>query len=164
MSQNAHIRAGFSVAGIVWAFTRMVKGTFYWMPVTWLSHMLDCQLFGVDAGAHHLMSVGYHAANAVLVFLFLRRLTGAFWRSAVVAALFAWHPLQVDSVAWIAERKNLVSAFFLLLTLMAYVRYARPPGPGRLTRSCFFCFALRSWPSRRQWSRQASCWSWTSGR
>ena len=91
--------------------------------MTWLSHMLDCQLFGVNPGAHHLMSVGYHAANAVLLFVFLQRITGAFWRSAMVAALFAWHPLQVDSVAWIAERKNLVSTFFLLLCLMAYVRY-----------------------------------------
>ena len=128
---NPHIRTGFTVAGIVWAFREFVGDTFYWMPMSWLSHMLDCQLFGVDAGAHHLMNVGYHAANAVLVFLLLRQLTGAFWRSAAVAALFAWHPLQVDSVAWVAERKNLLCAFFLLLTLMAYVRYVRKPAPAQ---------------------------------
>jgi tetratricopeptide (TPR) repeat protein len=148
VGENVHIRSGFSVAGIVWAFTKMVKDTFYWMPMTWLSHMLDCQLFGVNPGAHHLMSVAYHAANAVLVFLLLRQVTGAFWRSAVVAALFAWHPLQVDSVAWIAERKNLVSAFFLLLTLMAYVRYARNPAPARYILAFFLlCLAVMAKPA-----------------
>ena len=148
VGENVHIRSGFSVAGIVWAFTKMVKDTFYWMPTTWLSHMLDCQLFGVNPGAHHLMSVAYHAVNAVLVLLLLRQMTGAFWRSAIVAALFAWHPLQVDSVAWIAERKNLVSALFLLLTLMAYVRYARKPGPGRYVLVfLLLCLAVMAKPS-----------------
>src|SRR5205085_3639919 len=122
----------FSAAGLVWAFREFVGDTFYWMPMTWLSHMLDCQLFGVNAGAHHLMNVAYHAANAVLVFLFLRQMTGALWRSALVAALFAWHPLHVESVAWASERKDVLSTFFWLLTMMAYVRYVKESKAARL--------------------------------
>jgi tetratricopeptide (TPR) repeat protein len=96
-----------------------------WHPVTMLSHVLDCQFYGLNPWGHHLTSLLFHAANTVLVFLFLRRLTGTFWRSACVAALFAWHPLHVESVAWIAERKDVLSTFFGLLSLLAYVRYAR---------------------------------------
>ncbi len=95
-----------------------------WHPVTTFSHMLDCQLFGLNAGKHHLTNVLIHAVNAVLLFLLLNRLTGAAWRSGVVAALFAWHPLHVESVAWIAERKDLLSTFFAFLALLAYSRYA----------------------------------------
>ena len=96
-----------------------------WQPVTMFSHMVDCQLYGLKAGGHHFTSVLIHALNAVLVLVLFRRLTGAFWRSACVAALFAWHPLHVESVAWVAERKDVLSTCFGLLALLAYVRYAR---------------------------------------
>jgi Tfp pilus assembly protein PilF len=95
-----------------------------WQPLTWLSHALDCQVFGIKPGGHHATSLILHALNSVLVFLVLRQLTGAFWRSAAVAAFFAWHPLHVESAAWISERKGLLGALFWLLSLWAYTRYA----------------------------------------
>ena len=125
VTDNLRVQAGLTQAGIVWAFTRLHGDRTYWHPVTWLSHMVDCQLFGLNAGAHHLINVLFHAINVVVLFGVLRRLTGATGRSAIVAALFALHPLQVDTVAWVAERKNLLSAFFLLLTVWAYAQYAR---------------------------------------
>src|SRR5439155_4877339 len=95
----------------------------YWHPLTWMSHMLDCSLFGLNPGAHHYMSLFFHTLNAVLVFLLLLHLTGATYRSAFVAALFALHPLHVESVAWLAERKDLLSTLFWLLTMFAYSWY-----------------------------------------
>src|SRR5205823_4891920 len=95
-----------------------------WHPLTWLSHMVDCHLWGLNAGLHHLINVGFHAENSVLLFLVLYAMTDKLWRSAFVAALFAWHPLHVESVAWVAERKDVLSTFFWLLTMAAYVRYA----------------------------------------
>jgi protein O-mannosyl-transferase len=124
VSENPHVQPGFSKAGVEWAFARAAGETTYWHPLTWLSHMLDCQLFGLRPGPHHLTNVCFHIANSLLLLLVLKRMTGALWRSATVAALFACHPLQVDSVAWIAERKNVLSAFFWMLTILAYVRYA----------------------------------------
>ena len=100
----------------------------YWHPLTLLSHMLDCQLFGLNPWGHHLTSVLLHALNAVLVFMLLQQMTGATWRSLLVAALFAVHPLRVESVAWVAERKDVLSAFFGLLCLWAYARYAQQSG------------------------------------
>ena len=94
-----------------------------WIPLTTLSHMLDCQIFGLHAGGHHLVNVLWHAANAVLLFLVLRQMTGSLWRSAFVAALFAVHPLRAESVAWVSERKDVLSGFFFLLAIGAYVRY-----------------------------------------
>lgn len=123
--ENALIRQGFTVAGVRFAFLELHGKETYWHPVTWLSHMLDCQLFGVKPGPHHLVNVLFHAANAALLFLWLQSLTGRLWRSAAVAMLFAWHPLQVDTVAWIAERKNLLSALFWILALWAYTRWTR---------------------------------------
>jgi hypothetical protein len=120
---NPQVRNGLSAEGIVSAFTKSHAAN--WHPLTWLSHMLDAQLFGLIPGAHHLVSVAFHAANAALLFLLLQQLTGATWRSALVAALFAWHPLRVESVAWISERKDVLSGCFWILTLMAYVRYVR---------------------------------------
>jgi len=120
---NPHVAAGLTWPGVVWAFT-----TFYaanWHPLTWLSHMLDVQLFGMHAGGHHAVNVLFHAANTVLLFLLLKRLTGAIWRSAFVAALFGFHPLHVESVAWVAERKDVLSTFFFMLTLFFYTRYAQ---------------------------------------
>jgi Flp pilus assembly protein TadD len=125
VSENAHVQAGLTRAGLAWAFFNLHGEHTYWHPVTWVSHMLDCQLFGVNPGAHHLVNAIFHAANAVLLFLLLKQMTAAFWRSLLVAALFALHPLQVDTVAWITERKNVLSTLFWLLATMAYVRYAR---------------------------------------
>ena len=120
---NSTVQKGLTWWGLVWSFVDV--HVFNWHPVTWLSHMLDCQLFGLHAGGHHLVSVLLHCANVVLLFLLLRSMTGAFWRSIFAAALFAWHPLRVESVAWISERKDVLSGFFFLLTLLAYVRYVR---------------------------------------
>jgi tetratricopeptide (TPR) repeat protein len=117
---NPGVNGGLTWDGVAWAFTGKAD---YWHPLTWLSHMLDWQLYGDQAGGHHLTSVLWHAANAVLAFLVLRRLTGAFWMSASYAALFAWHPLRVESVAWITERKDVMSGCFFLLTLWSYAAY-----------------------------------------
>ncbi len=124
VTDNPHVRAGLTREGVVWAFRRVHGEGTYWHPLTWVSHMLDCQLYGLQPWGHHLTSVLLHAANVVLVFLVFWRMTGAFWRCALLAALFALHPLQVDAVAWVAERKTLLSAFFWLLATGAYVRYA----------------------------------------
>jgi Flp pilus assembly protein TadD len=129
VSRNPHVQAGLTLEGLGWALTTVQESN--WHPVTWLSHMLDCQLFGLDAGRHHMVNVALHAANAVLLFLLLRRMTKSRWPSAVVAALFALHPLHVESVAWIAERKDVLSTFFGLLALGAYLRYVEQPGRGR---------------------------------
>ena len=121
VSRNEHVLRGLTWSGIIWAFTHVHAG--YWLPLTWLSHMLDVQLFGRDAGAHLLVSAALHAVNSSLLFLFLRKATNTFWRSAVVAALFAVHPLHVESVAWVAERKDTLSTLLFLLCLVAYTRY-----------------------------------------
>ncbi|HWW02647.1 MAG TPA: tetratricopeptide repeat protein [Candidatus Acidoferrum sp.] len=122
VTANAHVQTGLTLANITWAFTTGHASN--WHPLTWLSHMLDCQLFGIRPGPQHLVNLAFHIANTLLLFLVLRRLTGAHWRSAIVAALFAFHPLHVESVAWISERKDVLSTFFFLLALAAYVRYA----------------------------------------
>ena len=123
VSENPVTQAGLTWQGLQWAFTGIHVGN--WHPASWLSHMVDCQLFGLNAGAHHLVSVLFHIANTLLLFAILHSLTGARWRSAGVAALFAWHPMHVESVAWVAERKDVLSTFFWLLTIMAYARYAQ---------------------------------------
>src|SRR5262249_23036835 len=102
-----------------------------WHPLTWLSHMTDCQVFGLHAGVHHFINLLWHTANTIALFLVLRFMTGATWRSAWVAALFALHPLHVQSVAWVAERKDVLSTFFGIIALGAYAWYARRPGLGR---------------------------------
>jgi tetratricopeptide (TPR) repeat protein len=121
---NPHVNSGLKLRNIAWAFdvTSPEKKT-YWHPLSWISHMVDCQLFELNPGGHHLMNLLFHCMNAVLLFLVLRRATGALWKSAVAAALFAFHPVNVDSVAWVAERKNLLSTFFWLLTMYAYIFY-----------------------------------------
>jgi len=123
VTDNPHIQPGLTWAGLSWAFGRCHGEHTYWHPLTWVSHMLDCQFFGLNPAGHHLTSLLLHVVNVVLVFVVFRRMTGDFWRPAAVAALFALHPLQVDTVAWVAERKNLLSAMFWLLTMWAYVRY-----------------------------------------
>jgi cytochrome c-type biogenesis protein CcmH/NrfG len=131
VTENRHVQAGLSGPGLAWAFLNLHGEHTYWHPITWVSHMLDCQLFGLNPGPHHLVNVAYHIANALLLLVVLRRMTGAFWRSAMVAGLFALHPLQVDTVAWVTERKNVLSTFFWLLTVWAYVGYAE----GRMRKS-----------------------------
>jgi tetratricopeptide (TPR) repeat protein len=120
---NPHVTSGLSGTNFVWAFTTSEQAN--WHPVTWLSHQLDCTMFGINAGGHHLVNLLYHVANTLLLFFFLRSATGAVWRSAFVAALFAWHPMHVESVAWASERKDVLSTFFWLLALLAYLAYAR---------------------------------------
>jgi protein O-mannosyl-transferase len=120
--ENRVVGQGLTWAGVVWAFRTGHAGN--WHPVTWLSHMADVQLFGLRPGPHHLVNLLFHVANALLLFLLLRRMTDALWRSAFVAALFAVHPLHVESVAWVAERKDVLSTFFGLLAIWAYVGYA----------------------------------------
>jgi tetratricopeptide (TPR) repeat protein len=125
VTENPHVQGGLSWEGVKWAFQLTQGQVDYWHPLTWLSLMLDESLFGPTASGLHLTNVALHAANSVLVLLLLRLLTGAVWRSAVVAALFALHPLRVESVAWVTERKDVLSAFFGLLSLIFYVRYAQ---------------------------------------
>jgi protein O-mannosyl-transferase len=125
-SANAHVQGGLKWENIAWAFTTGHASN--WHPLTWLSHMLDWQLFGNSPGSFHLVSLAFHLANTVLLLLVLRRMTGALWRSGFVAALFALHPVHVESVAWISERKDVLSTLFFLLTIWAYVEYAKKPG------------------------------------
>lgn len=122
---NPYVIKGISADGIKWAFLKIHGDKTYWHPLTWLSHMLDCQLFGLNPSAHHLVNVFFHIINSVLVFLFIKRLTHAEWKSAIVAILFALHPIQVETVAWIAERKNLLTTMFALISLNFYLKYAR---------------------------------------
>src|SRR5580693_6253890 len=118
---NPMVQHGVTGQSVAWAFTTDHASN--WHPLTWISHTLDCDLYGLKPGGHHLTSLLFHVANTVLLFLLLEGLTGAMWRSALVAALFAWHPLHVESVAWVSERKDVLCAFFWLLTLMAYGKY-----------------------------------------
>jgi len=127
---NTQVRAGLTWPGTVWAFTHSHASN--WHPLTWLAHMADVQVFGLAAPAHHTVSLLLHTANSVLLFLLLRRLTGSPRRSAVVAALFAWHPLHVESVAWVAERKDVLSTLLWLLTTFAYVNWIKQKNWPRL--------------------------------
>ena len=128
---NGIVQVGLTGEGLRWAFTTTYQAN--WHPLTWLSHMLDCQLYGMNPKGHHLSSILLHAANAVLLFLVLSRMTGLLWQSGFAAALFALHPLHVESVAWVAERKDVLSTFFWMLTLLAYIRYVERPGFRRYT-------------------------------
>ena len=126
VTDNIHVRGGINWAGLKWALG--VSESCNWHPLTWVSHMVDCQVYGPKAGGHHLTSLLLHVANSCLLFALLLRLTGRRGRSFVVAALFAWHPLHVESVAWVAERKDVLSTLFFMLTLWAYARYAEVQG------------------------------------
>src|SRR4051794_36611904 len=143
VTSNPHVQAGLSWTNVVWAFTTGHASN--WHPLTWLSHMLDCQWFGLKPGAHHLVNLGFHVINTLLLFGLLRRMTGAIWRCAVVAALFALHPLHVESVAWASERKDVLSACFFLLTAWAYVGYsatAGQDGARGIRRTIYYGLAL----------------------
>jgi tetratricopeptide (TPR) repeat protein len=145
VTQNSHIQSGITPEGFRWAFS--TKDTGLWNPLTWLSFMFDYQLHGLNAGGYHLTNLILHIMSALLLFWLFNRMTGAIWRSAFVAALFALHPLHVESVAWIAERKDVLSAFFWMLTLCLYVYYTEKPVIKRYlpVLLCFAC-ALMSKP------------------
>src|SRR6266567_349295 len=161
---NPDVSAGVSLGRISWAFTHTIAGN--WHPLTTISHMLDCQLYGLKPAGHHFTNVLFHTIAVVLLFLLLQQMTGSLWRSTFVAALFAIHPLHVESVAWISERKDVLSAVFFLLMLDAYVRYARAPsirrylpvpvlfGAGLMSKPMlvsapFILLLLDYWPLRR---------------
>ncbi len=143
--ENPNIQAGITLKAIKWAFTTSHTG--YWHPLTWLSYMLDWQLFGPNAGGYHFTSLVFHIANTLLLFIVLRLMTHRFWPSAFVAALFALHPLHVESVAWVTERKDVLSTFFWLLTMWAYARFAsRPKVAGYLLVVALFALGLMAKP------------------
>jgi Tfp pilus assembly protein PilF len=123
VTENETVKGGLTTEGIRWAFRFNDKG--YWQPLAWLSHMLDCELYGLNPAGHHLTNLMIHLANTLLLFWLLNRATGCVYKSACVAALFALHPLNVESVAWLAERKNVLSTFFWLLTIFIYTYYVR---------------------------------------
>lgn len=125
VSENNHVKEGLSMESVKWAFDFPEKQ--YWAPLSFVSHMIDIEMFGMNAGLHHLMNLFYHILNCLLLYLVMRLMTGAYWRSAFVAGLLALHPVNVDSVAWMAERKNLLSTTFWLLTMVVYLYYSRKP-------------------------------------
>jgi len=171
VTENPHITGGLTLQSVVWAFT--TPHFYMWHPLTSLSHLLDYELFGLNPFGHHLTSLLLHIANVLLLFWVLKRLTGAVWPSAFVAAVFAVHPLQVESVAWVAERKNVLSALFWMLTIAAYVGYTERPSIGRyslvvlafslglmakpiIVTLPFVLLLLDYWPLQRlQWPRQS---------
>ena len=171
VTQNSQVKAGITFDSVIRAFTT-IHPSYNWHPLTSLSHMLDCQLFGLDAGWHHMTSLLFHIANTLLLFWILQKTTGRIWPSAFVAAVFALHPLRVESVAWVAERKDVLSGLFWMLTMLAYIRYAQRPGIRRyllvalalslgllakqtlVTLPCVLLL-MDYWPlGRLQWGRQ----------
>ena len=145
VTKNQYVRRGLSFEGIIWAFSASHSAN--WHPLTWLSHMLDVQLYGMNPGQHHMTNLLFHIVNTLLLFLVFRRMTGHLWRSGFVAALFALHPLHVESVAWVAERKDVLCAFFWMLTVWSYIRYVERPGISRyLPVLLFFILGLMSKP------------------
>ncbi|MCK4786001.1 MAG: tetratricopeptide repeat protein [Desulfobacteraceae bacterium] len=145
VSENPHVQTGLTLEGIAWSFTSTRAGN--WHPLTWLSHMLDIESYGLSPGGHHFTNVLFHIANTLLLFLVFRRMTGDLWRSGFIAALFSLHPLHVESVAWVAERKDVLSTFFWMLTMWSYVRYVEHPGGIRyLVVLLFFVLGLMAKP------------------
>ena len=143
--KNHHIQKGLTLKSISWAFTTIHACN--WHPLTWLSHMLDCQLYGMEPGRHHLTNLLFHIANTLLLFLVFRKMTGSLWKSGFVAGLFALHPLHVESVAWVSERKDVLSTFFWLLTMGGYVWYVEHPAVRRyILVVLFFALGLMSKP------------------
>ena len=143
--RNHFVQEGLTWEGILWAFS--FKSLTYWHPVVWLSHMLDCQLYGLNSSMHHTTSLIFHIINCLLLFLVFKGMTGALWRSAIVAALFALHPINVESVAWVAERKNVLSALFWMLTMLTYISYSKQPSFYRyITTILLFVLGLMAKP------------------
>ena len=145
VTENPHVQAGLTRESIKWAFTTGHAAN--WHPLTWLSHMLDIDIYGLNPIGHHLTNLQFHILNSILLFLVFKMMTGALWQSAFVAALFALHPLHVESVAWVAERKDVLSTFFWILSMWAYVRYVRQPEKKRyFLLILFFILGLMSKP------------------
>ena len=145
VTENPHIKNGLTRESVIWAFTTSHHAN--WFPMTWLSHILDYQFYGLNPKGHHLTNLLFHIASALILFIVLLRMTGALWQSCFVAALFALHPLNVESVAWVAERKNVLSTFFWLLTMWAYIHYVEKPGIKRYGLvALFFALGLMSKP------------------
>jgi tetratricopeptide (TPR) repeat protein len=145
VTDNPHVRTGLQGEAVIWAFTTVHAG--FWIPLTWLSYMLDYEFYGLNPGGFHLTNVLLHLVNALLLYLLLSRMTGARWRSAFVAGIFALHPLQVESVAWVTERKDVLSTLFWMLTLVAYLRYVeRPRTTGYLVLLAAFSLGLMAKP------------------
>jgi protein O-mannosyl-transferase len=145
ISNNPNVKSGLSWQGVKWAFTTGYAAN--WHPLTWFSHQFDCQFFGLNPAAHHLMNVLFHIINTVLIFLVFNRMTKSIWQSAFIAGLFALHPLHVESVAWAAERKDVLSTMFWLLTMLAYVRYTERTSISRyFITLVFFILGLMSKP------------------
>src|SRR4029450_6729725 len=143
--ENTNITSGLSISGIAWAFTHV--HSMNWHPLTTISHILDCQLYGLNAGWHHFTNFLPHTLAAILLFFALLQMTGTLWRSAFVAAVFTIHPLRVESVAWIAERKDVLSGGFFMFTLLAYAHCVRLPSLGRYLLVAFvFACGLMSKP------------------
>jgi tetratricopeptide (TPR) repeat protein len=140
VTENGRVRSGLSADNIHWAFTQSHASN--WHPLTWISHMVDCQLWGLDAGGHHVTNALLHCLNSVLLFLLLHSMAGRYWLSAIVAGLFALHPLHVESVAWVSERKDVLSTFFALLTLLAYARYVKESNVKSSKTKSFYILAL----------------------
>ena len=145
VTENSNVKKGLKKESVIWAFKSTFVGN--WHPLTWLSHMLDVQLFGMNSGAHHIINVLFHILNTLLLFLVFRRMTGEIWKSCFVAAFFALHPLHVESVAWVAERKDVLSTFFWMLTMCSYALYAeRSRRSMYLLSLLFFMLGLMSKP------------------
>jgi Tfp pilus assembly protein PilF len=145
VTENIRVHKGVTFDSLTWAFTYSHASN--WHPLTWISHMIDCQLYGLNPGGHHLTGLLFHVANTLLLLLILVRMTGVLWQSSFVAALFALHPLHVESVAWVAERKDVLSTFFMMLTLWAYILYVKKGGVKRyLLVVLFFVLGLMSKP------------------
>ena len=145
VTENRNVTVGLTAKSIVWAFTTSEVSN--WHPLTWLSHQLDCELFGLNPLWHHMTNLVFHIANTLLLFWVLNRMTKAVWASAFVAAAFAIHPLHVESVVWVAERKDVLSTFFWMLTMAAYIHYAERPNIGRYVLVVIgLCLGLMSKP------------------
>jgi hypothetical protein len=145
VTENPNVTGGITLNSVIWAFTKPYASN--WHPITWLSHMLDCEIYGLNPLGHHITNLLIHIANTLLLFLLLSKMTGTIWRSAFVAAAFALHPLHVESVAWVAERKDMLSGLFWMLTTLAYVHYAKQPNVRRyMSVLLLFVMGLMSKP------------------
>ena len=145
ITKNPRVQAGLTAKNVVWALSSTDLAN--WHPLTWLSHMLVVQLFGMNPGFHHLTNLFFHIANVLLIFLIFNKVTGAPWRSFCLALMFALHPLNVESVAWVSERKGVLSTFFLVLTMWSYIRYVERPVLDRyLLVFLFFILGLMAKP------------------
>ena len=146
VTENTHVNSGLNLPNLRWAFT--FTGVSYWHPLAWISHMVDCELFGLKPGRHLMVNLAIHILNSILLFLILLRMTGSLFKAATVAILFALHPVNVESVAWITERKTVLSTFFLLTAMTAYVHFTENKSKWTYGLAlCLYTFGLLSKPS-----------------